>query len=147
MIHHMPKKDKKLTTSCGALAWRYVNERVEVLLIKQFAHKDRWGVPKGHAHEGESYEACALREVKEETGLDIELLEPLPDVQANYKKESKTVKTWFARVKGDDVPRIDDPDSEVADARWFPIDRLPTIVSYQRRLLEHACAGFVSKQE
>jgi len=144
----MGKKDKerKRTTSCGALAWRLVGDRVEVLLIKQFAHKDRWGVPKGHAHDGEAIEECALREVREETGLRIELHERLPDVEASYKKESKTVKTWLAQVVGDDVPRIDDPDSEVADARWFSIEKLPTLVSYQRALFVHARELLVSKR-
>ena len=41
-------KERKKTLSCGGLPWRLRNGQVEVLLIKQFTHKDSWGLPKGH---------------------------------------------------------------------------------------------------
>lgn len=126
------------STSCGALAWRVRDGKLEVLLIKQFSHKDAWGIPKGHVKDGETLEQCALREVKEEAGVAVTLGLRLPDVVTRYRNVLKTVASWLAKVEGDDAPRHDDPDSEVADARWFDAGELPTIYAYQRGLIEGA---------
>lgn len=136
----MAKDKKKLrkTTSCGAVIWRVVGSSLELLLIKQFAHKDSWGIPKGHIDEGESLEECAVREVREEAGVDVVLGARLPDVMTQFKKEEKTVVSYLAQCRGNQEPRHDDPDSEVADARWFPVTKLPRIHVYQRPLLQSA---------
>ncbi len=131
-------KTKRETISCGALPWRIHEGKRQVLLIKQFTHRDRWGVPKGHLDKGEDLQACAVREVMEETGVRVCLGRELPDVHVTSSDERKTVKTWFATAVGSDVPNINDPDSEVADARWFDIDELPEVVAYQRALLQGA---------
>ena len=128
-------KARRKTMSCGGLPWRLRDGKLEVLLIKQFAHKDSWGIPKGHVHEGETPEQCALREVREEAGVEVTLGTRLPDVGTVFRDEDKTVVSWLARPVGDDEPRHDDPDSEVADARWFRVDALPTIHVYQRPLV------------
>lgn len=132
------KKERKKTTSCGAVVWRLSGGRLELLLIKQFANMDRWGIPKGHINKGESLEACAIREVSEETGVCVVLGPKLPDVSVTYKDEAKTVVSWLAKCTGNDVPKHDDPDSEVADARWFDVANLPEIIVYQRPLLATA---------
>lgn len=137
----MSKKNKerrKKTTSCGAVVWRINEGKLELLLIKQFAHKDSWGIPKGHVHEGESLEECALREVREETGVNVKLGTRLPDCTANLKNENKTVVSFLAVPVGSHEPLHDDPDSEVADARWIPVDALPKLVVYQQSLLATA---------
>jgi 8-oxo-dGTP pyrophosphatase MutT (NUDIX family) len=136
----MARKNKGLrkSTSCGGVPWRVKEGRLEILLIKQFAHKDRWGIPKGHMHPGETVEQCALREIREEAGVVVVLGVRLPDASTVYKNEDKTVVSWLARPVGDDEPRHDDPDSEVADARWFGVDVLPEIHVYQRPLIATA---------
>jgi 8-oxo-dGTP pyrophosphatase MutT (NUDIX family) len=131
-------KARRKTTSCGGLPWRLREGKLEVLLIKQFAHKDSWGIPKGHMHEGETAEQCALREVREEAGVEIVLGPRLPDVGTAFRDEDKTVVSWLGRPVGSEEPRHDDPDSEVADARWFNVDGLPPIHLYQRPLIAAA---------
>lgn len=133
-------KERIKATSCGALTWRLkgMPARLQVLLIKQFAHHDRWGIPKGHVNGTESHEECALREVREETGVAVVLGGRLPDVYTSFKHEDKTVMSWFAQPTGDDEPKHDDPDSEVADARWFDIGELPDIHPYQREMVTAA---------
>lgn len=135
----MANKNTELvkTTSCGALTWRFgPGGKCQVLLIKQFKHKENWGIPKGHTNEGESLEDCARREVREETGVEVILEERLYDIQIELKHELKTVATWIATPVNPDVePRSDDPDSEVADVRWFNIDELPKIANYQQKLI------------
>lgn len=120
--------------------WRHdPSGKKQVLLVKQFAHRDSWGIPKGHVHEGESIEDCALREVREEAGVDVLLGERLPDVYAHYGNEKKTVVSYVATLKDHaSVERCDHPDSEVAEVRWFDVDNLPKIHVYQQQLLEVA---------
>ena len=60
--------------SCGALVYRKKQDRLELLLIR---HKNggHWSFPKGHVETGETEPQTALREIKEETGLDVGLCE------------------------------------------------------------------------
>ena len=137
----MKRKNKvrRKTTSCGGVVWRKNQDgTLSILLIKQFPDKERWGIPKGHAHTGESFEECARREIREETGVSATLGQRLIEVSTSYKDEDKTVISWLAVAEGDDTPRHDDPDNEVADARWFGVDELPEIHLYQRPLIAHA---------
>jgi hypothetical protein len=53
-----------------------------------------------------------------------------------YNGIEKTVHSWTAIQIGTNPPRSDDPDSEVADAKWFDIDNLPHIHLYQRALID-----------
>jgi len=137
----MSKKDEehKKVLSCGGVVWRRYEGRLQLLLVKQFSHQDRWGVPKGHIQKGETLEQCALREIKEETGVDVKLDKcRLPEVVVSYRDEVKTVVTWLAEVVGSQEPHHDDACSEVVDARWFDIDKLPTILMYQQPLITAA---------
>jgi len=129
---------RKKTISCGALPWRIHESRVQILLIKQFQHRDRWGIPKGHVDKGETLEECAIREVREEAGVDVKLGVRLQDVFIKNDAEDKTVVSWLAVPVGSHEPNHNDPDSEVADARWFDVDALPEIMVYQRPLLASA---------
>jgi len=139
-ITNMKEKNKgrKKTTSCGGLVWRLHENKVQVLLIKQFAHKERWGIPKGHIDAGETLEECAVREIREEAGVDVKLGVRLQDVFIKNDAEDKTVVSWLAVPVGSHEPNHNDPDSEVADARWFDVDALPEIMVYQRPLLASA---------
>lgn len=62
----------KKERSCGAVVYRQRDGWVEVLLIR---HKNggHWSFPKGHVEKGETDEDTALREIREETGLEVEL--------------------------------------------------------------------------
>lgn len=131
------KERRKTTTSCGAVVWRY-NDGLEVLLIKQFEHKESWGIPKGHIDDGETIEQCARREVREEAGVDIQLGTRLNDIKVQLRNEDKTVVSFLAEPVGSHEPRHDDPDSEVADARWFSVNAMPKIHEYQRGMIEGA---------
>lgn len=136
-------KEVKETTSCGAVVWRRIEGlpgpvTFEILLIKQFAHKDSWGIPKGHMHEGESLTECAQREVREEAGIDVSLGQLLPEVYTTWNNERKRVVSYLAQQACSKQPSCDDPDCEVADVRWFKTTELPRIHVYQRPLIAHA---------
>ena len=53
-----------------------INEQREVLMVNSFGSEE-WAVPSGGIEEGESPEECCIREVKEETGYDVKVIEHL----------------------------------------------------------------------
>ncbi len=59
------KKEK----SCGAIVYKYLDDELYILLVRH--NVGHWSFPKGHMENYESEEETSLREVKEETNLDI----------------------------------------------------------------------------
>ncbi|MGO2035758.1 MAG: NUDIX hydrolase, partial [Brevibacterium sp.] len=87
--------------AAGAVCWRLGAEGLEVALIHRPRYND-WSWPKGKVEPGETLPETAIREVKEETGLDIHLGVPLPS--AEYMVGGKNIKKvfyWSAQVKAD----------------------------------------------
>lgn len=60
--------------SCGAVVFRRINEEYRFLLIKN-RRSNHWGFPKGHMEKGETREQTAIREVLEETGIHIDIID------------------------------------------------------------------------
>ncbi len=134
----MDKQQPVKVVSCGAVPWRVVDGQAQVLLIRQFEHKQAWSIAKGHLKDGESIEECAVREVREETGLNVKLGDRLPDAVVNIKGGTKTVVSFLAEPIGSQEPNIEDPDCEVVEAKWFNVNELPELQHYQRSLIEEA---------
>lgn len=67
----------RVVHAAGALIWRVRKEILQVLLVHRPRYDD-WSWPKGKVDAGETLAACAVREVSEETGLDVVLGRPLP---------------------------------------------------------------------
>jgi 8-oxo-dGTP pyrophosphatase MutT (NUDIX family) len=79
---------------------------------------DDWSLPKGKARAGESDEACAVREVEEETGLRGELLFELPSTSyRDAQGRPKVVRYWAMRAAGGEAA----PATEVDALRWLPL--------------------------
>jgi 8-oxo-dGTP pyrophosphatase MutT (NUDIX family) len=108
--------------SCGFLIIR--GEPVREFLLMR--HADRWDLPKGHVDPGESEMQCALRELREETGIlatDIEVLEGFR-FETRYRVRGKkggqlydkTLVLFLARLKRD-VPIVA---TEHPGYQWFP---------------------------
>ena len=62
------KKEK----SCGAIVYRIDNGNVLVLMVKH-VNGGHWSFPKGHVEQNETEAQTAKREIKEETGIDVEI--------------------------------------------------------------------------
>jgi 8-oxo-dGTP pyrophosphatase MutT (NUDIX family) len=72
---YRPTLPTQTQVSAGGVAFRRRDSQIDVALILVGAQK-RWQLPKGLLDEGESPEETALREVREEAGIETELLAP-----------------------------------------------------------------------
>lgn len=104
-------------------------------------------LPKGHVDPGETPDQTALREVREETGVDAELVEKLGDVRYFYQREGKRI---FKRVTfylfAYRAGSLDDHDDEVEEARWMPLREAAEELSYdgEREMAERALSAIAS---
>ncbi|MFJ4026210.1 NUDIX domain-containing protein [Paenarthrobacter sp. NPDC089989] len=111
--------------AAGAIPWRIHKGTLEVLLIHRPRYDD-WSWPKGKLDDGETVPECAVREVREEIGLDAILGIPLPPIHYHVNAGLKVVHYWAVRVNGDLLR----PDGkEVDSVMWCSPDRAATFLS------------------
>src|SRR3954452_1915291 len=104
--------------SAGAVVSR---KGPDVLLVHRPKYDD-WSFPKGKLDPGEHVTTAAVREVAEETGLDVRLGPPLRDQEYAVAPGWKKVHYWVARtVDADDVSGYR-PNAEVDAVEWVPLD-------------------------
>ncbi|MGL4790884.1 MAG: bis(5'-nucleosyl)-tetraphosphatase [Anaerotignaceae bacterium] len=119
----------KYEKSCGAIVYRKYHGNTEVLLIKH-ANGGHWSFPKGHVESGETEEETAMREIKEETGIDVILDTSFRKVVTYSPKKDvqKDVVYFIAVAKNYDYsPQIE----EIAQIKWVEIERVSDILSYE----------------
>ena len=94
-----------------------------------------WCVPKGHPEGEENHEQAAIREIAEETGLEVEIIERLGDIKyefsAGNKLISKTVHHFLMRQVGGFLTVENDPQQEAVDVQWFAIDNLQETLAHE----------------
>lgn len=110
------------------------NECGEILLQKRSKTDDIWGLPGGAVEFGESIEEAAIREIKEETGLDISvdyLIGVYSKYFAEYSNGDKAQSICYlftGKILGGDL-YVDN--CETFDLKFFPKDQLPNIFTQQ----------------
>lgn len=98
--------------AAGGIIWRTTGRRLEVLLIHRPKYDD-WSFPKGKLDAGESLPQCAVREIAEETGLDVALGQPLPAVRYRVAEgRRKVVHYWAAQETGPPAEAAERPEDD-----------------------------------
>ena len=103
-------------------------------------HGGGWGPPGGHLDFGESPEACAARETREETGVRVENVEFVAitnDLLTDVGKHYVTI--WMRADPIDQSAVVNDP-AEIAEVGWFPPEAWPRpLAVYFENLLARRC--------
>lgn len=109
--------------SCGAIIF---NED-KVLVVKQTS--GFYGFPKGHVEIGETEKETAIREVKEETGLDIKIISDKRYTQSYIVKENvhKDVVFFIAKLENNNEKRQVE---EIEEILWIDINEVENILTY-----------------
>lgn len=115
--------------AAGGVVWRRSSKGTLKVLLVHRPRYDDWSLPKGKLEPGESHRQAALREVEEETGLRCDAQEELLEVRyADRKGRPKRVRYWaMERVDGSFQPN-----DEVDEIRWVPVEEVERLVSYPR---------------
>jgi len=110
--------------SCGAIIF---NENIEVLIVKHTA--GHWDFPKGHMEIGEDEYQTAIREVKEETNIDVELIKEYRYEVHYSPKENvdKTVVFFLAKNKSNELIKQDE---EIQNIGWFEYKEAVDVLTY-----------------
>ena len=88
-------------------------------------------LPKGHPEDGESAVDAALREVREEAGVDARLVEPLGDVRYWYTRDGRRIAKVVSFFLLEYVSgEVEDHDFEVEQARWMALEDAARDLSY-----------------
>ncbi len=138
----MPVQRTARATSAGGVVIRTVDGRLEVALVHRRSPR-LWALPKGTPDSGETLEETALRETREETGLEVEIDAPISSIRYVFVRGStrfhKTVHFFLMRSTGGSP---DDHDAEFDEVRWLPLDEALALLTHatERSILERAAA-------
>jgi 8-oxo-dGTP diphosphatase len=121
--------------SAGGVAYREVEGQFEVALIS-VGQNERWQLPKGTVDNHEPHAVAALREVREEAGVEAEVVTQLDTVEYWYYatlqgkrvRYHKYVHFFLMRYLSGDVS---DHDHEVNEARWVEIQKAIDLLAFK----------------
>lgn len=136
------KTDERV--SAGGVAFRVANDNAEIAVIRS-NRESRWQLPKGMIDPGETEEQAAAREVREESGIECELLQKIDSIDYWYVdrwgdepvRVHKYVHFYLMKyISGD----IADHDHEVEEVRWVPIEKAVDLLAFpaERTIVEKA---------
>jgi 8-oxo-dGTP pyrophosphatase MutT (NUDIX family) len=129
-------------TSAGGVVHRSSDGHTQVVLVHR-RHPRLWALPKGTPDAGETVEETALRETREETGLDVQLEDRLHSISYVFVRGRtrfhKTVHFFLMRPVGGDVSLHD---HEFDEVRWFQMEEALEMMTHatERSVVEEAAA-------
>jgi 8-oxo-dGTP pyrophosphatase MutT (NUDIX family) len=121
-------------TSAGGVVIRYLDGIPELVVGSRRREPDglTWTLPKGTPHAGETIEQTALREVAEETGLQVRITSPFESIEYWFVQRGtrihKTVHYFLMEPVGGDLARHD---HEFDQVRWLAMADAPGLLTFE----------------
>jgi 8-oxo-dGTP pyrophosphatase MutT (NUDIX family) len=113
---------------------QYSNMSVEVALVGR-SHSGMWALPKGTPEAGETFEQVAVREVQEETGLEVRLITYIGNISYSFVHDKirfqKQVRHFLFEAVGGDTSLHD---AEYDRVEWFSIPEALRRLTYQNEV-------------
>jgi 8-oxo-dGTP pyrophosphatase MutT (NUDIX family) len=140
----MARPQVRAAVSAGGVVYRVREGRPEIVLVARPV-TNLWALPKGTPNPGESLEETALREVSEETGLEVEIVEPISEIAYSFHvtdgrvRIDKVVHHFLMTATGGDVSRHD---HEYDLVGWYGLTEALRLMTYdnERTVVERARA-------
>lgn len=124
-----PLTSTPLVRAAGGIVWRAASSGEAELLLVHRPKYDDWTFPKGKNEPGEDDEACARREVEEETGFRCSLGPELTSTSyIDRKGRPKEVRYWVMTIEDGEFT----PTDEVDEVRWVNATQARWLLSYDR---------------
>ena len=124
--------------SCGGIIFYKTRRNTKILLVKNNNGR-YWSFPKGHIEDGETEEETAVREIKEETGLDVTLVKDFREISeyCPFGKIRKRVVFFLARAFTDNVKIQEE---EIDSYIWVDLQQARKLCTYDNdlRIIEKA---------
>lgn len=142
----MPKQEIAVTTDC-VIFFKENSGTEKILLIKREKdpYKDLWALPGGFLEEEEPLDVGAIRELKEETGLqvnEVRQLKAFGDPGRDPRGRTISIAFWGEVFSEEKVKGSDD----AADAQWFDLKSLPDLAFDHKQIVEFAVKRYHSKK-
>ncbi|MFL2646142.1 MAG: NUDIX hydrolase [Dehalococcoidia bacterium] len=121
--------------AAGGVVYRNTNVSLEIVLVSR-NEDDLWALPKGRPENGETITQTAIREVKEETGLEVEIIEYIGDVRYTFtnsrrRKIHKVVEYFLMTPTGGS---FDQHDEEFDEVNWYDIHHASKILTHKNQI-------------
>ena len=125
----------KPQVSAGGVAYRRRRHAIEIVLIS-VGDAPRWQLPKGLAKKDESYEAAAIREVREEAGIEAVIIGPIDKIEYWYYAISHGQRVRFHKFVHFYLLKYcsgttKEHDTEVNEARWMNINKAQAMLTFK----------------
>ena len=142
----MARLKQATATSAGGIVIRHEQGVPQLVVGRRSRSRDgmTWTLPKGTPIPRETTEETALREVREETGLEVRIVRPFDDIQYQFvqgrTRIHKTVHYFLMVPTGGDLGRHD---HEFDEVRWIGFDEAGSLLTFEteRALVARAAAA------